>query len=338
MTVQPAPSLKTAPLTETASSQAAPLPASAALGDVRDYFALLKPRVMSLVIFTALVGMVAAPGAMNPVLAAASILAIAVGAGAAGALNMWYDAEIDRRMTRTRRRPIPAGKVAASDALVFGTVFSVFSVLTLALAANYLAAALLAFTIAFYVFVYTMWLKRRTPQNIVIGGAAGALPPVIGWAAATGTLGVEPVVLFMIIFLWTPPHFWALSLYKAGDYEKAGVPMLPVARGDRVTRRHIWFYSLVLVATGVSPWLLGFAGALYAAVSIGAGAIFVLLAWRVLRQAPAAQPAADAEDGLYAPGASNRAARDLFAFSILYLFLLFASLLIEHGFDIVVSG
>ncbi|MEX2319027.1 MAG: heme o synthase, partial [Bauldia sp.] len=196
-------------------------------GEVHDYVALLKPRVMSLVVFTALVGMAIAPGGTSPVIAFASLVAIAVGAGASGALNMWYDADIDRLMRRTAMRPVPAGRVAAGDALGLGLVLSVASVTFLGLAANWLAAALLAFTIFFYVVVYTMWLKRWTPQNIVIGGAAGALPPVIGWAAVTGSVGVEPLILFLIVFLWTPPHFWALSLYRADDYARAGVPMLP---------------------------------------------------------------------------------------------------------------
>src|SRR4051812_17347954 len=234
--------------------------AAAGGASVRDYLMLLKPRVMSLVVFTALVGMAIAPSHVSPIIALASLIAIAVGAGAAGALNMWYDADIDARMRRTMTRPVAAGRVTAQEALGFGLTLSVGSVAFLALVANLLAAALLAFTIFFYAVVYTMWLKRSTPQNIVIGGAAGALPPVIGWAAATGEVGLPAVVLFAIIFLWTPPHFWALSLYRSEDYARAGVPMLPVVAGAAATRRSILAYSVVLALVAMLPAVLGFAG------------------------------------------------------------------------------
>jgi len=284
-------------------------------GSVGDYLALLKPRVMSLVVFTALVGMVLAPRGIHPVLAFAALLAIAVGAGAAGALNMWFDADIDRLMRRTARRPVPAGRLAATDALAFGLTLAVGSVAFLGLVANWLAAALLAFTIFFYVVVYTMWLKRTTPQNIVIGGIAGALPPVIGWTAVTGHVGLPSLLLFLIIFLWTPPHFWALSLYRADDYGRAGVPMLPVVAGAAATRRQIVIYAVVLAVAGVAPALVGLAGALYAVVSVIGGGIFVALAARVHRSG----------EGMR----GERAARDLFSFSLLYLFVLFAVLLAE---------
>jgi len=280
-----------------------------------DYLALLKPRVMSLVIFTALTGMVIAPAHLHPLLAAVSLLAIAVGAGAAGALNMWFDADIDRIMRRTRGRPVPMGRVTPGEALGFGATLSVGAVTVLGFAANYLAAALLAFTIFFYAVVYTMWLKRWTPQNIVIGGAAGALPPVIGWTAITGTIGWESLVLFAIIFLWTPPHFWALALYKADEYERAGVPMLPVVAGVARTRREILIYSVILALAGMAPTVLGFAGILYGAVAAVAGVLFVAAAVRVYRSREGA--------------AGERAARELFAYSILYLFLLFAVMLAE---------
>jgi protoheme IX farnesyltransferase len=275
---------------------------------------LLKPRVMSLVVFTALIGMVLAPVETSPVLAFAALLAIAVGAGAAGALNMWFDADIDARMRRTMARPVAAGRIAADEALAFGLTLAVGAVAFLGLVANPLAAALLAFTIFFYAVVYTMWLKRTTPQNIVIGGAAGALPPVIGWAAVTGDVGLPPLVLFLVIFLWTPPHFWALSLYKADEYARAGVPMLPVVKGAAATRRAIFGYSIALVLSALLPPVLGFAGDAYAAVAALTGAAFLALARRVLRAGGAA---------------GERPARDLFSFSLLYLFLLFAALLAE---------
>ena len=289
-----------------------PAPAlSAAGGDVPDYFALLKPRVMVLVIFTALVGMVVSQGHVQPAIGAISLLAIAVGAGASGCLNMWWDADIDARMARTAGRPIPQGRVTPGEAAGFGLTLAAFAIVTLGLLVNWMAASLLAFTIAFYVVIYTMWLKRSTPQNIVIGGAAGALPPIIGWAAVTGGVAVEPIVLFLIIFFWTPPHFWALSLYRTEDYARAGIPMLPVVAGLPETRRQILIYSLVLAPLGALPWLMGFAGPLYGAVSIIAGVGMVALGIRVKR-----------EDGL-------TAAKQLFAFSILYLFLLFAVLLAD---------
>jgi protoheme IX farnesyltransferase len=286
------------------------------LAEVGDYLALLKPRVMSLVVFTALVGLVIAPGHLHPVMGFTALLCIAVGAGAAGALNMWYDADIDAVMTRTRERPIPAGRIQPGEALAFGLTLAGFAVVVLGLLVNVVAAGLLAFTIVFYVGIYTMWLKRATPQNIVIGGAAGAFPPMIGWAAATGGIALEPVVLFLIIFFWTPPHFWALALYRADDYARAGVPMLPVVAGERETRRQILLYTVILAPLGVVPWFLGFAGALYGIVAAVTGAAMLVLAWRVR--------VADE------PVARERAGRHLFAFSILYLFLLFAVLLLEQ--------
>ena len=283
---------------------------------VEDYFALLKPRVMSLVVFTALVGMLLAPGGVHPVIGFVAILCIAVGAGASGALNMWYDADIDRVMSRTANRPIPAGRVAAGDALALGIWLSVFSVGLLGLAANWLAAGLLAFTIFFYAVIYTMWLKRATPQNIVIGGAAGAFPPMVGWAAVTGTVSIESIVLFLIIFLWTPPHFWALALYKQGDYGAAGVPMLPNVAGEAATKVQILVYSLLLVATTFVPVYTGFGGMLYGLVAAITGMSFVWLAWRLFR----------------APGevAMKRAARSLFTYSLSYLFVVFLALLTDR--------
>ena len=283
------------------------------LAGPRDYFSLLKPRVMSLVIFTAFVGMVVAPGSIHPALAAVSLLSIAVGAGASGALNMWWDADIDAVMSRTAGRPIPAGLVPKAEAAAFGGFLSALSVALLALASNYLAAGLLAFTIFFYVVIYSMWLKRLTPQNIVIGGAAGALPPVVGWAAVSGSAPLEPWILFAVIFLWTPPHFWALALFKQGDYERAGVPMLPVVEGDRATRRQIFGYSIVLAIAGISPFVVGMAGWLYLAVSVSLGVWFVVLAWKVLNTDPSD----------YGP------AKRLFGYSILYLFAIFATILVE---------
>jgi protoheme IX farnesyltransferase len=282
---------------------------------VGDYVALMKPRVMSLVVFTALVGLVLAPGSLHPVLAFTALLCIAVGAGAAGALNMWYDADIDAVMARTAARPIPRRRIAPGEALGFGITLSGFSVAVLGLMVSWLAAALLAVTIFFYAVVYTMWLKRRTPQNIVIGGAAGAFPPVIGWAAVTGGIAIEPLLLFLIIFLWTPPHFWALALIRADDYARAGVPMLPVVAGAAATRRQIVAYSLLLVPAGAAPWLLGHAGPVYGASAIALGALMMALAWRV-RTCTEGQRAV-------------AAARQMFGYSILYLFGLFAVLLME---------
>ncbi len=291
---------------------------TAEIADVRDYFALLKPRVMSLVVFTALVGIVRAPADIHPVLAFAALLCIAIGAGAAGALNMWWDADIDARMTRTARRPIPAGRIGEGEALAFGLVLSVGSVLMLGLFAGMLAAALLAFTIFFYAVIYSMWLKRSTPQNIVIGGTAGAFPPMIGWAAVTGSIGLESVLLFLIIFFWTPPHFWALALLKKEDYARAGVPMLPNVAGDDETRKQILIYSFILVPLGIAPTLIGFAGPAYGIASAVLGAVFLTMAFDVWRR----------REGAVAAGAARR----LFAFSILYLFLLFAILLVEPLF------
>lgn len=283
---------------------------------VGDFFELMKPRVMSLVVFTALVGLVAAPGHLHPVLAFIALLAISVGAGASGALNMWYDADIDARMARTAARPIPRGRVTAEEAFVFGIVMSVGSVLTLGVLVNWVAGALLALTIAYYVLVYTMWLKRRTPQNIVIGGAAGAFPPMIGWAAVTGTVSVESVLLFLIIFMWTPPHFWALALYRCRDYERVGVPMLPVVAGLDETRRQILIYALLLVPLAITPALFGLGGVAYLGVSSVLGVAFLGLAFKVYR----------VREGREA----DHAAKQLFGFSILYLFLLFAVLLAEQ--------
>jgi heme o synthase len=289
-------------------------PAEPSMANVGDYIALMKPRVMSLVVFTALVGLIVAPGHVHPVIGFTAILCIAVGAGAAAALNMWYDADVDAMMTRTARRPIPAGRIQPGEALAFGVTLATGAVVVLGLLVNWVAAGLLAFTIFFYTVVYTIWLKRTTPKNIVIGGAAGAFPPMIGWAAATGGVGVEAIVLFLVIFFWTPPHFWALSLYRADDYARAGIPMLPVVAGAEETRRQILVYTLLLLPVGLSPWLLGHAGALYGAVAIAAGALMVALAWRVRSERDAA---------------GEQAAKHLFAFSILYLLLLFAARLVE---------
>jgi protoheme IX farnesyltransferase len=291
-------------------------PAEPSLAGVEDYIALLKPRVMSLVVFTALVGLMVAPGHLHPVVGFAALLCIAIGAGASGALNMWYDADIDAVMKRTVRRPIPAGRILPGEALAFGSTLAVGSVLVFGILVNWFAAALLAFTIFFYVFIYTMWLKRSTPQNIVIGGAAGAFPPVVGWAAVTGDVSLEPVLLFLIIFLWTPPHFWALGLLSTDDYRRAGVPMLPVVAGLDATRLQILLYTIVLAPAGLTPTLFGFAGLVYGAVALVCGAIMLVLAWRVYRER--VEPAAAS------------AARRLFAFSLLYVFVVFAALLLDH--------
>ena len=290
--------------------------APCSLAGPSDYIALLKPRVMSLVVFTALVGMVLAPGGIHPVIGIAALICIAVGAGASGALNMWYDADIDALMRRTANRPIPAGRITPAEALAFGLTLSAFSIGVLFVLVNPVAAGLLAFTIFFYVVIYTMWLKRWTPQNIVIGGAAGALPPVIAWASVTGSVSVESIVLFLIIFMWTPPHFWALALFKSDDYARAGIPMLPVVAGKAATRRQILLYSLVLAPIGVTPWLLGFASPVYGALSGLLGLTFVVLAARVYRMSD--------DDRVMAP------AKRLFAYSILYLFMIFAMLLVER--------
>lgn len=281
--------------------------------NVGDYVALTKPRVMSLVVFTALVGLLVAPGGIDPFAGVVALFCIAAGAGAAGALNMWYDADIDALMARTAMRPIPSGRVSRSEALIFGLMLGICAVLSLGIFLNTAAAALLAFTIFFYVVVYTMWLKRRTPQNIVIGGAAGALPPVIGWVAAAGNVGLEPLILFLIIFLWTPPHFWALSLNLAGEYARAGVPMLPVVAGRAETKRQILLYSVLLAPVSLLPWALGFAGAIYGAAAATLGAIMIFLSWQVRRSH-------DKE---------RQPARRLFVFSMLYLVLLFDVLLMN---------
>jgi protoheme IX farnesyltransferase len=291
-------------------------PAEPSLAGVEDYIALLKPRVMSLVVFTALVGLLVAPGHVHPVIGFTALLCIAIGAGASGALNMWYDADIDAIMKRTVRRPIPAGRILPGEALAFGSTLAVGSVLVLGILVNWLAAALLAFTIFFYVFIYTMWLKRSTPQNIVIGGAAGAFPPVVGWAAVTGDVSLAPVLMFLIIFLWTPPHFWALGLLSTDDYRRAGVPMLPVVAGPDATRLQILLYTIVLAPVGLTPTLFGFAGLVYGAVALVCGAIMLALAWRVYRER-------------LGPAAAS-AAKRLFAFSLLYVFVLFAALLLDH--------
>ena len=280
---------------------------------VGDYVALLKPRVMSLVVFTGFVGLYLAPGHIHPVLAAIAVLCIAVGAGAAGAINMWYDRDIDAVMRRTQGRPLPAGRMAPGEALGFGCVRAGASVLIMGLAVNWSAAALLALTIAFYVFVYTVWLKRRTPQNIVIGGAAGAFPPIVGWAAVTGDVGIPALLLFAIIFFWTPPHFWALALYRSGDYARAGVPKLPVVAVARETKKQMLAYTNLLWPLTLAPALIGVAGALYGAAALVLSALFTLLAIRVWR-----------DEG-------ERSARQMFAFSILYLFLLFALLVIDRA-------
>jgi heme o synthase len=283
--------------------------------DVSDYIALLKPRVMSLVIFTALVGLVIAPGHVHPVLAITSLLCIAVGAGASGALNMALEGDIDALMSRTANRPIPRGRVTAPEAMAFGMTLAFFSVMTLGILVNWIAGALLAFTIFFYVVIYTMLLKRWTAQNIVIGGAAGSLPPVVAWAAATGSLSVEPLLLFLIIFFWTPPHFWALALFRSDDYARAGVPMLPVVAGPDATRLQILLYTIVLVAVAAAPWPLGYFDAIYGVTSLILGAGMLALAVNVYRRRERAS--------------SLRATRKLFAFSIFYLFALFATLLLE---------
>jgi protoheme IX farnesyltransferase len=277
------------------------------------FIALMKPRVMLLAVFTALVAMMIAPVHLDPLRDSVAILAIVAGAGAAGVLNMWYDADIDSVMIRTARRPIPLGTVSPTEALVFGLVLAGASVAVLAVAANLMAAGLLAVAIFFYVVVYTAWLKRRTPQNIVIGGAAGALPPMIGWTSATGSIGVESVILFLIIFLWTPPHFWALALNRSDEYARAGVPMLPVVAGRAATTRQILIYSVMLAPVSLLPWALGFAGPLYGATAVACDAIFVAISFLLHSSSPT----------------DRHAASRLFAFSIFYLFVLFAALLAD---------
>ncbi len=283
---------------------------------VSDYFALLKPRVMTLVVFTGFAGLLAAPGTLHPLLAAVAVLCIAVAAGGAGAINMWYDRDIDAVMRRTKSRPIPRGRVEASEALSFGVVLSLFSVMVMGLALNWTAAALLALANGFYVFVYTVWLKRRTSQNIVIGGAAGAFPPMIGWAAVTGGLSLEPLLLFLIIFAWTPPHFWALALYRATDYAKAGVPMLPVASGIRHTKGQILLYTVIMAAAAMSPAVIGMTGWVYGISAGVLNLLFLICAWRLYRSS---------ESELEKP------AKQTFGFSILYLFALFAALIVDRA-------
>jgi protoheme IX farnesyltransferase len=301
----------------------APAAEVSAWAEIGDWIALLKPRVMMLVVFTGIVGLIVAPGRLNPLLAAISVLCIAMGAGASGAINMWYDRDIDAVMRRTAGRPIPGGRISAEAALAFGVVLAILSVLLMLLAANTVAAAELAVSIAFYVFVYTVWLKRRTPQNIVIGGAAGAFPPLIGWAAVTGSVGVLPLLLFAIVFLWTPPHFWSLALFAQEDYRRAGVPMLPVVAGQKATRTQIFLYTGVLVPLSLAPWALGLAGPVYGAAALLLGLGFAWHALRVLG------------DGQGAGGASltrDAAAKACFRFSIYYLFLLFTALAVDRFF------
>ncbi len=279
---------------------------------IADYAVILKPRVMSLVVFTALVGLLLAPGGIDPWTGIIAVACIAIGAGASGAINMWYDRDIDQLMARTMNRPIPAARMNPVEALVFGSVLAIGSVAVMALTVNLPAAALLALTILYYVFIYTMWLKRRTPQNIVIGGAAGAFPPMIGWAAVTGGIDAHSLALFAIIFLWTPPHSWALALFTNPDYARAGVPMLPVVAGEPETRRQIVIYSLLLVAASLAPVALGLSGLPYGLSATILGALFLLRAWTLKREA------------------TRQAARGLFVFSILYLFLIFATLLADR--------
>jgi len=295
------------------TSQAVSLRLAAPAAGLADYIEILKPRVMSLVVFTGLVGLVVAPGHLHPLLATVAVLCVAVGAGSAGAINMWVDSDIDALMRRTASRPLPAGRMLPGEALGFGVVLGVGSVLMMGLAVNIVAAELLALTIIFYVFVYTVWLKRRTPQNIVIGGSAGALPPMIGWAAVTGDVGWGAIALFAVIFFWTPPHFWALSLYRADDYVAAGVPMLPVVAGTRETKRQMLLYTVVLWPVALAPWLLGVAGALYGVGALLLSGIFTGSAIVVCRDP------------------TNRTARHMFTFSLLYLFLIFSLLLVDHA-------
>lgn len=290
-------------------------------GTAGDYIALLKPRVLTLVVFTGLIGMLLAPVPIHPVLGAIAILCITMAAGAAGAINMYYDRDIDAIMNRTASRPIPAGKIAPNDALAFGVTLAILSVFLMAMATNVVAAIVLAISIAFYVFIYTMWLKRSTPQNIVIGGAAGAFPPVIGWAAATGDISTLPILLFAIVFFWTPPHFWALSLYACKDYARAGVPMLPVVRGARYTRVCIMVYTLLLVPVTLAPFVLGYMGRLYGVTALITGSLFVAYSWRVLN---------DKQDAEGLSLTKNAPARAAFKYSILYLFILFGACALDR--------
>jgi heme o synthase len=291
---------------------------SAELGD---WIALLKPRVMTLVVFTGVIGLLIAPGHLHPVLALTAVLCIAVAAGACGAINMWYDRDIDAVMRRTRNRPIPAGRIAPGAALGFGVTLAVGSVIMMGLAVNLAAASVLALSIAFYVFVYTMWLKRRTPQNIVIGGAAGAFPPVIGWAAVTGSVDLLPLLLFAIVFCWTPPHFWSLALFANADYQRAGVPMLPVVAGAKETRRQIMIYTLLLVPLSLLPWLIGWSGPVYGLAATVLGGGFIVSVWRV---------ATDRQDAAGVSLSNDAPARAAFKYSILYLFALFAALAVDR--------
>jgi len=289
--------------------------------EVGDFIALMKPRVMSLVVFTALVGLVVAPGQIHPIAAVTALLCIAVGAGAAGALNMWYDADIDAKMRRTAMRPIPQGRVTPDEALAFGATLAGGSIMVMGVLVNWVAAALLALTIAFYLFVYTMWLKRRTPQNIVIGGAAGAFPPMIGWAAVSGGVSLESAMLFLIIFAWTPAHFWALALVRTEDYASVGVPMLPVVAGGDETRRQILIYAVLTAIAAFMPLAVGIGGGFYLAIASVLSVLFVVFSWQVFR--------------LGESEAGRRASRRLFGFSILYLFALFAALLGESIYSAV---
>ncbi|MEJ0018072.1 MAG: heme o synthase [Acetobacteraceae bacterium] len=285
--------------------------------ELSDWIALLKPRVMTLVVFTGLIGLVIAPGHLHVVLAFTAVLCIAVGAGACGAINMWYDRDIDAVMRRTRNRPIPAGRIEPGAALAYGVTLAVGSVILMGLAVNLTAAAVLALSIGFYVFIYTMWLKRRTPQNIVIGGAAGAFPPVIGWAAVTGSVDMLPLLLFAIVFFWTPPHFWSLALFANSDYQRAGVPMLPVVAGARETRRQIVLYTLVLVPLTLLPWLTGLSGPIYGLSALVLGLGFLAAVWRVAR---------DRQDASGVSLTNDAPARLAFKYSILYLFALFTAI------------
>lgn len=311
-------------------------PAVLPLGEAarwQDYLSLLKPRVMSLVIFTAFTGMVCAGGGLDPLLGAVAILCIAVGAGGSAALNMAYDADIDALMKRTKRRAVPAGRVQAADALALGAALSLFSVMIMGLALNWFAAGLLGFTILFYAVIYTLWLKRRTPQNIVIGGLAGALPPAVGWAAVSGHAPANAWLLVALIFFWTPPHFWALSLYTNTDYAKAGVPMMPVVRGAASTRWQVLAYSLLLAPIGLAPAFTGLGGKIYlGAAAIGAVGLIALAVRLVLSRAGDPAPPSDPglKETLYDVRVQARPARDLFVFSLVYLFALFAALLLEH--------
>jgi protoheme IX farnesyltransferase len=289
-----------------------------------DYFELLKPRVMSLVVFTAAVGLIVAPGYIHPFIGMVAILCIAIGAGASGALNMWYDADIDAVMTRTQKRPIPSGRITKPEALGFGIGLAVFSTIFLGLATNWLAAGILAFTIVFYAVIYTMWLKRSTPQNIVIGGAAGAFPPMIGWAAVTGNVTLESIVLFAIIFLWTPPHFWALALFKEGDYEAVGVPMMPNVVGARKTKVQMLAYAVLTAVVGVLPTILGFAGLAYGVVSFALGLGFIWYTFKTYQMRDDDQ--------------TMKPAKKLFGYSIIYLFAIFGMLLIDRAIMLIVGG